>query len=633
MIAILAIIALALVSVGFALPAMASETDETASAEEVTQDDAADPAATSAELPTTDTQAPAETDSVSAEEVSTEPEVEAPAAANQPAQSAPVADPEPVPASEPEQAPAPADSAPETTQPAPPQPAAASAAETASITEEDSEPRETLEPIPGVPGAVGGPPTPQGSPNPPPDVPGGRWTHDVTIDEGPAAGKYYSLERVASDGSFYWPYFPEWWQLPEADNGNGGGQGPDNGTDPDGEPSDEDSEKNQVSYWESQYPGTTGVKHDNLDTASFTVPAPPVGTEWVVAIVKAGSRQSVDEPNYVDTSVATGDFLSHPSGKTISHVILLHRPISSGGGGDDGDKLEGFTSSEVVVCTEANQATGWVKFTIDNPNGSSVDYRATDEQGNLLGQVTVQAKSSGVLKIEGLAVGEYNITLSDRDNSVTSPIVIEECEDVHTPVGDFGITGQFVCAADGTYTGTFVYHNDSEPDYGSVVFEGVYDGIVFGTTTVPAGTTSEPIIRTGIQPGAVVRFNVHDTEHDQVFTAPAEACQVKQPTEPTGPVTPTEPEKPQVPQTPTQPSTPDTPVVQVAHPVAPGYPLVEQEPDASAEQVYTASDAQLAETGANGWVVWVAFGLIGFGAAAMLVAYFLRRRQTEVAGE
>lgn len=129
-------------------------------------------------------------------------------------------------------------------------------------------------------------------------------------------------------------------------NDNGGGNnGGDNGND--------DSAKNHPEYWENQYPGTTCVKYDNVNALTFTVPAAPDDTEWVVAVVKAGSKQSVDNPNHVDETVRTGDVLSHPSGKNISHVILCHKPVEE----DTEPEPDTYTNPQLTLEKSCGEVT------------------------------------------------------------------------------------------------------------------------------------------------------------------------------------------------------------------------------------------------------------------------------------
>lgn len=92
-------------------------------------------------------------------------------------------------------------------------------------------------------------------------------------------------------------------------------------------------DKNHISYWvsvlEDQFPGVKCTKYEDVNSTSFTVPAPDDGYDWVYAIVKAGANESVDEPFEEHSDVSEGDVLTHSSGKTISHVILCQAPSKS----------------------------------------------------------------------------------------------------------------------------------------------------------------------------------------------------------------------------------------------------------------------------------------------------------------
>ncbi len=96
---------------------------------------------------------------------------------------------------------------------------------------------------------------------------------------------------------------------------------------PEGTETPSDAEKNHVEYWQAIYSGSICVKYDNLTEKTFVVPVAPEGMDYIAAIVKAGSRASLDgaDPNEVDLTVKAGDSLTHSSGKNLSHVILCYK--------------------------------------------------------------------------------------------------------------------------------------------------------------------------------------------------------------------------------------------------------------------------------------------------------------------
>jgi len=75
---------------------------------------------------------------------------------------------------------------------------------------------------------------------------------------------------------------------------------------------------NEVAYWCPN----GGVKYDNLNSTTFTVPAPPAGKVWTLLVLKAGSDQSVENENETFPNPVVGQAYSHSSGKTLSHAIL-----------------------------------------------------------------------------------------------------------------------------------------------------------------------------------------------------------------------------------------------------------------------------------------------------------------------
>lgn len=94
-----------------------------------------------------------------------------------------------------------------------------------------------------------------------------------------------------------------------------------------------DAQWNQPKNWEqmyaADYEGVVCYKIESGYTTDHTyvVPAPPEGHEWVSIIVKAGSKNSVDDPNKIYKPVAEGDVLTAPEDKEISHIILCSAPV------------------------------------------------------------------------------------------------------------------------------------------------------------------------------------------------------------------------------------------------------------------------------------------------------------------
>jgi LPXTG-motif cell wall-anchored protein len=88
---------------------------------------------------------------------------------------------------------------------------------------------------------------------------------------------------------------------------------------------------NEVGYWCEM-----GVKYDNVNAPTFTVPTPPQGYAWTLLVLKAGSTgQSVDEENFQIPDPVPGVSYSwegtwqgKPIEKEISHAILCKQPIS-----------------------------------------------------------------------------------------------------------------------------------------------------------------------------------------------------------------------------------------------------------------------------------------------------------------
>lgn len=88
-----------------------------------------------------------------------------------------------------------------------------------------------------------------------------------------------------------------------------------------------DPEHNKAEFWEGYFAdkGVVGVectKKESVGTP-YEVPAPPSGTEWYAAIIKAGAKDTANEVVY---NVEAGDALRHFTGKGNSHIILCHVP-------------------------------------------------------------------------------------------------------------------------------------------------------------------------------------------------------------------------------------------------------------------------------------------------------------------
>lgn len=83
---------------------------------------------------------------------------------------------------------------------------------------------------------------------------------------------------------------------------------------------------NQPSNWQL-LPGESCYKIEPVNTVPYTLPAPPDGRAWSKLVVKAGSAQSVSEPNAVfTTGLTAGAAFQHPEKDSISHLILCSVP-------------------------------------------------------------------------------------------------------------------------------------------------------------------------------------------------------------------------------------------------------------------------------------------------------------------
>jgi hypothetical protein len=246
-----------------------------------------------------------------------------------------------------------------------------------------------------------------------------------------------------------------------------------------------DAEKNKTSYWEAQYPGTTCVKYDNLSDKTFTVPAPPEGKTWVVAIVKAGSRQSLDgkDPNEVDESIKAGDVLRHSSGKNLSHVILCYKKTETPPKPADDretrtvDGTPDCTTKTVPVWTEERtrsyvQKDGkWVPGTWSDwtkVTGSDTTRPATDEECPITPPPPVCESLSGA------------IFTTDKDGNHVNQNLYEAKADVYLQGGP---DQQGAHLPDGTY-----YYRVTDPSGATVLSDTrtvVKDGVFPSTQLAP----------------------------------------------------------------------------------------------------------------------------------------------------
>lgn len=90
---------------------------------------------------------------------------------------------------------------------------------------------------------------------------------------------------------------------------------------------DVNEDKNHTSYWEALGYGTC-VKVENPGGTSVTLAAAPAGQVYTILVVKAGSEQSVENPNLEYLNPVTGTAYASPGGKTVSHYIYCYKPTT-----------------------------------------------------------------------------------------------------------------------------------------------------------------------------------------------------------------------------------------------------------------------------------------------------------------
>jgi hypothetical protein len=76
------------------------------------------------------------------------------------------------------------------------------------------------------------------------------------------------------------------------------------------------SDSNQVDFW-----CDTGIKIDPVNSASFTVPAPPDGSSWTKLVLKSGLD------NEVFSDPVPGRAYTPSNGKDVSHAILCSQVL------------------------------------------------------------------------------------------------------------------------------------------------------------------------------------------------------------------------------------------------------------------------------------------------------------------
>jgi hypothetical protein len=191
------------------------------------------------------------------------------------------------------------------------------------------------------------------------------------------------------------------------------------------------SDKNQPAYWENLGYGTC-VKNEKPSTP-YVLAAPPAGTTWTMLVVKAGSESSTNDPHAEYPNPVPGPYY-HPSGKTISHVILCSRP---GGGTTTTTQPTTTTDSTcgnytprslvtdvvsaepgaVVTISGAGGASDTLTFTI---SGTSVTTRS-------LGTVVVGPSgtfSKSVVIPDDYPAGTYTITVRSNRCGRTGTVSI-----------------------------------------------------------------------------------------------------------------------------------------------------------------------------------------------------------------
>lgn len=187
------------------------------------------------------------------------------------------------------------------------------------------------------------------------------------------------------------------------------------------------SDKNHPEYWEDLGYGTC-VKYEKPGTPYVLGPA-PAGTTWSMLVVKAGSESSTNDPHAEYPSPVPGSYY-HPSGKSISHVIVCSR--------------RGSTTTTTTTSTPDGCGT----YT---PRALAVD-KASVEAGE---SVTITGTAGTVDQLTftiggvGVTTRTLGTTTSAADGSFSMTVVVPD----DYPAGRFTITVTSAsCGRTGTIT-------------------------------------------------------------------------------------------------------------------------------------------------------------------------------------
>lgn len=168
--------------------------------------------------------------------------------------------------------------------------------------------------------------------------------------------------------------------------------------------------QNHECYWENKYgSGVECTKYDNLNSKTFVVPAAPEGTEYVAAIVKAGS----DEANgglatHQEVSpVSAGDVLTHATDKKISHVILCYAD-------DDEEEEPGFTATlvcpvDTYTLTIANTGNTTLTVVINGTQTSLAEGADAIEADFEVGDTLTVTIDGQPLEVEGKVLTNFTL--------------------------------------------------------------------------------------------------------------------------------------------------------------------------------------------------------------------------------
>ena len=156
-----------------------------------------------------------------------------------------------------------------------------------------------------------------------------------------------------------------------------------------------DPDTNSVAYWCGSE--DAGVKIDNYEDDSFTVPAPPEGKVWTLLVLKAGSVESTTVVNETYPNPVPGDTYVRSDGKGISHIILCFEVSTTT------TTAPPTTSSSSTTTTEAETTSTTEAETTTTTEAETTTTTEAETTTTTEGETTTTSIPTGTLFSFGTA--------------------------------------------------------------------------------------------------------------------------------------------------------------------------------------------------------------------------------------